>query len=401
MKILFIVPYVPSLIRVRPYNLIRSLTENGHEVTVATIWNSEDEHRDVNELRQHCHAVHGVMVPKSRSYLNSLLAIPSRTPLQAVFSWSPGFIRLLDELNPPSFDVIHVEHLRGVRYALHLKEKYPGIPIIWDSVDCISLLFRWASQRSKSLFSRFLTRFELGRTERYEGSLIEKFERVLVTSPIDKQALLELANLDRDDPRVQVLTNGVDLEYFQPAGEVTRMPETVVITGKMSYHANITMAVYLAEEIMPRVWAERPGVQLEIVGKDPSPEVQNLGEHKNVSVIGGVPDLRPYIQKATVAAAPILYGVGIQNKVLEAMACGTPVVVTPQAVSAIDVNDGHEVMIGNNPETFSQKILELLTDPAKRVQIGGHGREYVTQHHDWSRLAEDLSNIYMQVQDVN
>ncbi|NIW43885.1 MAG: glycosyltransferase, partial [Gammaproteobacteria bacterium] len=118
------------------------------------------------------------------------------------------------------------------------------------------------------------------------------------------------------------------------------MPETVVITGKMSYHANITMAVYLAEEIMPRVWAERPGVQLEIVGKDPSPEVQNLGEHKNVSVIGGVPDLRPYIQKATVAAAPILYGVGIQNKVLEAMACGTPVVVTPQAVSAIDVNDG-------------------------------------------------------------
>lgn len=398
MKILFIVPYVPSLIRVRPYNLIRSLSENGHEVTVATLWNSDEEEQDMRELEPYCHTVRGVRVPKSRSYLNSLLALPTRTPLQVVYSWLPAFENLLDQLDPEGFDVIHVEHLRGVRYALYLKEKYPGLPIVWDSVDCISLLFRWASQRSRSFFGRWLTRFELSRTERYEGDLVRKFDRVLVTSPIDKQALLELANLPQDHPLVQVLTNGVDLDYFQPDADVQRDPSTVVITGKMSYHANITMALNLAEEIMPLVWAENPDVKLQIVGKDPSTDVQKLGDDPKIEVVGSVPDLRPYLQQATVAAAPILYGVGIQNKVLEAMACGTPVVVTPQAVSAIQVSDGQQVMIGADPYSFAQKILELLEDPQKRKLVGENGLIYVTEHHKWTTLAHDLGEIYQAVQ---
>lgn len=398
MKILYIVPYIPSLIRVRPYNLIRFLSANGNQVTVAALQSSSAENNDIIELQDQCYAVHTSAISKWRSYVNSLLALPTRSPLQAVFSWSPSFTRLLDEIDPNAFDVIHVEHLRGVRYGLYLKETYPHIPVVWDSVDCISLLFRWASQRSRSFFGRWLTRFELSRTERYEAGLLSHFDRVLVTSPIDKQALLDLAGITEEDSNVQVLTNGVDLGYFHPDDSIQRDPATVVISGKMSYHANITMVLYLAEEIMPLVWAEKPDVRLEIVGKDPSPEIQNLGENGRVDVVGSVPDLRPYLQKATIAAAPILYGVGIQNKVLEAMACATPVIATPQAVSAIDAQAGADVMVGESPADFAAHILELLRDPAKREQIGRSGRRFVEEHHQWTRLAKDLEQIYEQAQ---
>ena len=115
MKILYIVPYVPSLIRVRPYNLIRFLGKRGHQVTVATHWSNEQEKQDIQELRQHCKDVQAVPISRWRSYANSALALPSRTPLQAEYSWSPAFAALLEKLTHiQEYDVIHVEHpVRG------------------------------------------------------------------------------------------------------------------------------------------------------------------------------------------------------------------------------------------------------------------------------------------------
>jgi sugar transferase (PEP-CTERM/EpsH1 system associated) len=398
MKILYVVPYVPSLIRVRPYNLIRFLGKRGNQVTVATLWSNAQEEQDLQALLPYCHDVQALPISRWRSYVNSATALPSRTPLQAVYSWSPAFAALLEQLTQiEKFDIIHVEHLRGAKYALHLRAKRPSIPIVWDSVDCISLLFRWATQRSRSLFSRLLTRLEVGRTERFEGQLIDRFDRVLVTSPIDKEALINLTPNTKRAENITVLTNGVDLDYFRPDPGQTRAPATVVVSGKMSYHANITMVLYLAREIMPHVWASRPDVRLQIVGKDPSPEIQALAKQEAIDITGSVPDLSTYLQRATMAVTPILYGVGIQNKVLEAMACATPVVSTPQAVSAINVQDGREVRVAQEPAAFARAILELLDNPEKRQQIGAAGREFVEKNHQWSGLAADIEKIYQEV----
>jgi glycosyltransferase involved in cell wall biosynthesis len=278
---------------------------------------------------------------------------------------------------------------------LQVKRLYPQMPVVWDSVDCISLLFKLASGRSKKLTSRILTSFELGRTRRYEAWLPGQFDHTLVTSRIDREAMLELSDggvgLAR---KISVLPNGVDLDYFQPDDSLPREADILVVSGKMSYHANVTMVLNLVQNIMPRVWATRPGVKLWIVGKDPTQEIRALSQNLNITVTGTVEDIRPYLRKASVAVSPVIYGVGIQNKVLEAMACGTAVVSTPQAVSTLDVHPGQGVLVEQDANQFAEGVLKLLDNPQYSDEVGRAGYQYVLNHHKWSVVGERLEGIY-------
>jgi polysaccharide biosynthesis protein PslH len=174
----------------------------------------------------------------------------------------------------------------------------------------------------------------------------------------------------------------------------------------MSYHANITAALYLVRDIMPLVWARRPDAEVWVAGKDPSREVQALTAsnatksesradgNKRVFVTGTVPDLRPYLHKATIAVAPMPYGAGIQNKVLEAMACGAPVVASPQAASALPADPGSDLLVASGAEAFAEAILELLDHPERREQLGRAGRGYVERCHSWDGIGAQLESIY-------
>ncbi|HEX9018480.1 MAG TPA: glycosyltransferase, partial [Anaerolineaceae bacterium] len=329
MKILFVVPYVPNLIRVRPYNLVRSLAKRGHEITLMTLWSSEAELRDVEALKPVCADVQAVHLPSWRSLLNAALALPVDMPLQANYCWHPELDRRihaeLAATGPGArYDAVHVEHLRGVRYALSaLSAAHNGksIPVFWDSVDCITYLFEQAVRRSRGGLRRAVLQFDLARTRRYEGKMAANFSRVFVTSRVDQQKLGELAPQPLAAEHVAVIPNGVDLDYFQPDPREPRCPASLVISGKMSYHANVAMALELVNKIMPIVWSRKPDVEVKIVGKDPPAAILELASNPRVVVTGTVPDIRPYLRQATIAAAPLAYGAGIQNKVLEAMAC--------------------------------------------------------------------------------
>lgn len=400
MRILFVVPYTPNLIRVRPFNLIRFLAERGHEVTVATLTAGEDEQAAAQALEAYCERVVSRPLPRWRTLWNCLLALPANDPLQAAYCWQPELAQDLKELvstggQGAPFDVIHVEHLRGARYGLHLLQHTDGrLPIVWDSVDSISYLFRQAAVRSRSRSGRWMTRLELKRTERYEAWLLRQFRHVLVTSSKDKEAFCSIAE---DGPRrasISVLPNGVDLSYFRPAEDVERDDETIVVSGKMSYHANVTMVLFLAREIMPLVWERRPAAKLVVVGKDPPRELLDLQQQPGVRVTGTVADIRPYLQQAALSVSPIQYGAGIQNKVLEAMACRTPVIATPPAVSALAAQPGRDLLVAGDARTFAQAILALLRDPSRREEIGAAGYRYVTSHHDWAKIAGRLADVY-------
>jgi glycosyltransferase involved in cell wall biosynthesis len=154
------------------------------------------------------------------------------------------------------------------------------------------------------------------------------------------------------------------------------------------------MVLRLFTEIMPQIWQQRPDVRVWIVGKDPPKELQALEETPRVVVTGSVPDIRPYLRAASIALAPLTYGAGIQNKVLEAMACGTPVVSTPLAMSGLETATGEELMVADNPLEFSQTVLALLDDPLKRLELSRAGRSYVERHHNWDQIAAQLEAIY-------
>ncbi len=283
MNVLFVVPYVPSKIRVRPYNWIRYLSRLGHRITLFTVCTSRDDHQALQELQGYCDRIHRVDIPTWRSMINCLLALPTRQPLQAVYSWDASLAEDLYSIanqdnGNGSYDVVHVEHLRGARYGLDLISKSGDhenrLPVVWDSVDSISLLFRQAMVQSNSMFSRGVTRFELGRTEDYEARLVNQFDSVLVTSKHDKQALQELAKNNGAGRQINVLPNGVDLDYFSPDMAGERQDNMVVLSGKMSYHANVTMVVDFIENIMPHVWSQQPEVKVWVVGKDPPPKLK-------------------------------------------------------------------------------------------------------------------------------
>jgi glycosyltransferase involved in cell wall biosynthesis len=331
-------------------------------------------------------------MPLWHSLFNSALALPNRRkPLQSVYSWKPDLVAKLSDAS--NYDVVHVEHLRGSRYGLHFKEN-SDLPVIWDSVDCITHLFRQAASQSKSLKGRFRSWLDLERTARYEGWLLDKFNHILVTSPVDRDALLSLRPSGSRPAPISVLGNGVDLDHFRPDPTVEREPATLVISGKMSYHANVTMTLHLVNEIMPHVWQQRPDARLLVVGKDPTREIQALAENPNIIVTGTVDALPPYLQKATVAVAPITYGAGIQNKILEAMGTGTPVVTTPHAVSALCIEPGRDILVADTPENYAQAILSILENPQQQEALGRNGRTYVEQYHHWPNVAARLETIY-------
>lgn len=415
LNILFVVPYAPTRIRTRSFHFIRGLSEAGHRLTVASVWSDGDDRDALESLRAMGVSVLAARLSARKSVWNCLKALRSRDPLQAHYSWSDAVARQVAmAVETESFDVVHVEHLRGARYGTGVLEQFeslgrPGPPVIWDSVDCITSLFRRAARESPSARVRLAARLELRRTPDFERRMASRFSRVLVTSEVDRRELLALGADSvppLDAERVTVVPCGVDLSYFSTASE-PRCRASLVMTGKMSYHANVAAATAFVRDVMPRVWRDMPEMQLWIVGKDPAPEIVRLGERVSpgevpsacgstarVIVTGTVPDLRPFLRQATLAVAPIQYGVGIQNKVLEALACGTPVVATSEAVAALDVRGGDEVCVANEPGALASAIVSLVKAPRECQRMGEAGRRFVERCHDWSRLATQLATIY-------
>ncbi len=399
MRIAYIVPYIPNQIKTRPYNLISCLTVLGHEVDVFTVGSNKTDLLDAQTLQSKCRKVYYYHQPIWRSLVNSLLAMPSSRPLQSVYSWQPELASHLISLfgnknHPPVYDVVHVEHLRGSRYGVLIKSKFPDLPLVWDSVDCISHLFEQAVSRSSTLFGKMIMRVELGRTRNAEGYLISCFDHVLVTSALDRDALLGLAPVERAPAPISVLSNGVDLDYFRPNQDVQREPETIVFTGKMSYHANVSMVKYLVNEVMPRIWEQRPATRLVVVGKDPPADIKNLASNPLITITGTVNDIRPFLWRAAVAVAPLVYGAGIQNKILEAMATGTPVVTTSKAVSALQTVPGKDIIVADTPDDFSSEVLRLMENQGFQQAIATNGLRYVQDYHNWVKVVNQLLERY-------
>jgi sugar transferase (PEP-CTERM/EpsH1 system associated) len=397
MNVLYVTPYVPSRIRTRPYSLIRALILLGHQVTLLTAAGTSPEEQDeIDELRGWGVRVEVFPVPLVRSLGNCVRALPTREPLQAVYAYHPGMERRLSRLlREEAFDVVHIEHLRAAR----LVRAVMGVPTVYDSVDCISLLFEQAARSGAQLRSRLVTAVDLARTRRYEARLLTQYDRGVVTSRRDRDALEELARrylppATRAAP-VTVVTNGVDLEYFQPREDAgQRDGRTVVFTGKMSYHANVAAVLYFARDVLPHIWAQDPEVRFQIVGKNPPETVQQLATDGRIQVTGTVDDLRPYLSQAMVAVCPALYAVGIQNKVLEAMAMGTPVVSTPAGCAALAADESREVLIAEGEEALAAAVLQVLSDPALAGRLSAAGRRYVEAHHSWEAAARRLVGIY-------
>lgn len=394
LRVLFVAPYVPSPIRVRPYQFVRALVKAGHEVTVAALSDGLDgEEEAVRKLREICRAVHVVPHPKRLALMNCLTALPTPTPLWAAYCHSSQMSRLLRELSASGdFDVAHVEHLRAAHFAPDLG----SLPKVFDAVDCITALRRQMMDQSrKGTPARLLSWEEWTKLRRYEPRAYRPFARVVVTSEHDADSL---TSLDDSLPSIQVVPNGVDLDYFEPDPATPTEPDTLVFSGKMSYLANDDAARFLLTQVLPRIRARRPQAKLTIVGSGPTSALRALAAKSAdaVTVTGYVEDLRPFIARAQVAVCPMRIGVGIQNKALEAMAMGKAVICSPLAARALvgAGADGAVRVVPTDPEQYADACTELLACPEEAQGMGQAARKYVETRHRWEQAAQDLTTLY-------
>jgi glycosyltransferase involved in cell wall biosynthesis len=429
MHILFVLPYAPSVVRVRSYEFVRALLRRGHRVTLTAPVEREGDVRALQEMRTAGAVVVSCPLGRVRKAWNLLRALPTAAPLQAVFSWHPALAqRARDVLHRDGVDAVHVEHLRGARYVHALSADLPsGVPLVWDAVDSITHLFEQTLARSPDPLRRWIALFELNRTRSCEARTLQVCTHAIVTSAVDRAALLQLANANfripsnraistpfrggdgvirkfhrpqtpdapANDARVSVISNGVDLQRFRPAFDQPSESQTIVFSGRMSYHANAAAALRLARDIFPRVRARRPHAKLQIVGRDPGPEVCALErENSGVTIVGAVDDLAPCLRRATVSAAPLVYGSGVQNKILEALACGTPVVADPLAVRALDASVYDALLIADDDDAFAAHVVRIFDDAALRRRLAHAGRAFVEQHHSWDVAAARLEQVY-------
>ncbi len=398
MRILFVAPYVPSLIRVRPYQWIKSLTELGHAVTVVALGTDgpEQDAAALAALKPLCEAVHVVPHSKKRAALQCAVFLPTPLPLWAAYCRSPAMEHVLRRLlDTQTFDVAHCEHLRAAHFARVLDGH---VPLVFDAVDCLTDLQQQMSRApGRPLPARLVSWDEHRKLRRYEPRIAALFHQTLITSAHDAEALQSLVHRAGLTAQITVVPNGVDLDYFQPAPPDARIPLSVVFSGKMSYAANQDAALYFARAIWPLIRARYPEATLTLAGSGPRAEIRALGASpaSGIHVTGHVPDLRPFLAQASVAVCPLRIGVGIQNKALEAMAMGLPVVATPLAARALPPDaPGHILHTAQTPVEFAQAVIELFSRPADAHQMGQAARAYVEAHHNWHHLAERVTTLY-------
>src|SRR5581483_9351996 len=335
MKILFVTPYPLSRIRIRSYGFVSQLSKM-HDVTALMLCSNTREAADIQALQDE--GIRAIAVPDRRPWkiLRTLKAVFTGEPLQVAFDASPALRMAIDhQLAPGQFDLLHIEFIRSLGA---LPDQF-SIPAVWDAVDCISLLYEHGARFGATPLLRLIGTFEARRTRAYEHTQLWRFRQILVTAERDRQALLAIAKMkppqvNTHHAKITVLPHGIDQDYFRPYnGE--RDPDTLVFSGKMSFHANVAGVLHLVSQIMPPIWQKRSGVRLIIVGSNPPASVRRLARDPRIEVTGYVADMRSYIGRAKIAVCPLPYAVGIQNKILEAMALGTPVVASSHAAAGL------------------------------------------------------------------
>jgi polysaccharide biosynthesis protein PslH len=174
----------------------------------------------------------------------------------------------------------------------------------------------------------------------------------------------------------------VDASFFRP-GEQAYEADLVSFVGRMDYFPNQQAVTTFCADVLPELQRRRPGTRFEIVGADPSTEIRELGKRPGVTVTGSVPDVRPFVTRAALTVAPLEIARGTQNKILESMAMGVPVVCSRQAVGGVDAVPGEHLLAYDTREQFIEAILAILQSTDRRAQLATAGRARVLSHHSW------------------
>ena len=387
MNILFITPRLPypplAGDQAVSFNRLRHLSKN-HKITLISFYETEKELKGLAKLSLYCTAIHVVKLAKWRSILNVLLKVFfSALPMQILYYQSATFQKkILEVLNEDSFDLIHSFMLRVAPYV-----SAEPVPKILELIDSMQLNLE-RRIGLESVPRRWIYKEELRRVVPYESNIGKYFDRLILVSEKDRTFL--------KSDNVTVIPLGIDTDLFKPIEKIHHDP-IIIFSGNMFYSPNIHAISWFIEKCFSRIQMEIPDVSLTIAGGRPSKVVRDLAQQRGIKITGFVDSMPDMINQASVAIAPMLSGSGMQFKILEAMACGLPVVTTSLGLGSIKAKPNEEIIIADTEEAFTKAVISLLTNSDAAKRIGDRGRYFVLKNHSWENAANQVQEIYRRV----
>ncbi len=391
MRLLMLTPQVPypprSGASLRNWGLLRGLARV-HQVSLLTFAAPEEDLELPPALASWLEQ--GAVLPRPPHPLSLRLRhlLASGRPDLAWRMWSPAFARTLRTwLEHGGWDWLVVEGLEMGPYAELLPPHGPRLH--YDAHNCETRLQQRALVQDLRSPERWpaaaYSALQIPRLRRYEAALCRKAALLTSVSPEDAAALRALA----PSARPLIIPNGIDLTAYEPEGERMELAQPAfVFTGTLDFRPNVDGLLWFAAEVWPRVRQALPTAQAYIVGRQPHPRLEVLRRQAGVTLVGPVPDTRPYLRAATAVIVPLRMGGGTRLKILEAAALGKPIVATPLGAEGF-VRVDEAVLLAAEATAFAAACVRLAQDAAWRAEWGRRAR-VLAEAYAWERLLPPL-----------
>lgn len=370
------IPYPPDKgEKIRSYHQIRRLALR-HRVFLACLVDDPKDAKHIEALRKWCVRVETVTRGPVGAMWKVVGAWAAGRPLSTAPFHSQGLFRRVRRiLADEAIDCVVVYSSAMAWYVRTVSD----VPVIVDFVDVDAEKWRAYGDSRRPPLS-WVYRREARCLAAHDREVSRRCRHAMVVSRTEA----DLFRRRIDERPVTVMTNGVDLEFFKPLlVKAAPSSPTLVFTGVMDYWPNVDAVTWFAQDVFPQIRAGCDDARFVIVGRQPAAAVSALARHPGVIVTGAVEDVRPYLASASAAVAPFRVARGVQNKVLEAMAMGLPVVGTPVAFQGLAAGRDDGIRVGDGARALAREALFLLRNDEHRAVVAKRARAFVERRHRW------------------